>query len=78
MRLICVLPTLSLLLGASASSLDYRHPDAHPLDARDVSDVCAFVNAELIVLSEYNAPTDVGGLGQFNDPLLNLFQPSLL
>ena len=41
MRLFHVLPIISLLFGARASSLDSRRPDAHPLDARDDSDVCA-------------------------------------
>lgn len=77
MRLVRVLPILSFLLGASASSLDTRHPHAHPLDAHDVSDVCAYVNSDLEVLSEYKVLTDAGPLGQFNGPLLNLFQPSL-
>ena len=44
MHLFRVLPFLSLLFGASASSLDSRRPDAHPLDARDVSNVCAVLN----------------------------------
>ena len=43
MRLFCVFPFLSLLFGARASSLDSRRPDAHPLDARDVSNVCATI-----------------------------------
>ena len=45
MRLFLVFPFLSLLFGASASSLDSRRPDAHPLDARDVSNVCATLNS---------------------------------
>jgi hypothetical protein len=49
MRIFLVLPIFSILFGASASSLDSRWLDAHPLDARDGLDLCAFVNADLVV-----------------------------
>ena len=67
MQLFRVLPILSLLFGARASSLDSRRPDAHPLDARDVSDVCATLDPgtdddsllyDVILMSGY--------YGQFN------------
>ena len=47
MRLFQVLPILSLLFGTHASSLDLRQLDAHPLDARDFSDVCAILDPTL-------------------------------
>ena len=47
MRLFHVLPILSLLSGASASSLDSRTPAAHPLDTRELLDVCASVDVDL-------------------------------
>ncbi|KAN0135202.1 hypothetical protein V8E53_007093 [Lactarius tabidus] len=48
MRLFHVLPILGLLFGVSASSLDSRAPAAHPLDARELLDVCASVNVDLL------------------------------
>ena len=59
MRLFRVLPALSLLLGARAFSLDSRGQAAHPLDARDLLDVCVSLNAELAV------PDDQGLLSAF-------------
>jgi hypothetical protein len=59
MRLFRVLPVLSLLLVARASSLDSRGQASHPLDARDLLDVCVFLNAELAV------PDDQGLLSAF-------------
>ncbi|KAN0135198.1 hypothetical protein V8E53_007089 [Lactarius tabidus] len=56
MRLFRALPTLSLLLGASTSSLDSRQSNAHPLDVREVNDVCAPVNVDL------QAPNLLGNL----------------
>ncbi|KAH9051581.1 hypothetical protein EDB83DRAFT_2316717 [Lactarius deliciosus] len=50
MRLFRVLPVLSLLFGTGASSLQSREPAAHPLDARDLVDVCASVHTPLIAL----------------------------
>jgi hypothetical protein len=46
MRIFHILPIFSLLVGIRASSLDSRRPDAHPLDARDVSDVCALLTPD--------------------------------
>jgi hypothetical protein len=74
MRLFHVLPILSLLFGAHASSLDSRHPDPHPFDARDVLDVCASVDTELVVPDQLGVLTAVGVIGQFNAPALNRFK----
>ena len=67
MRLFHVLSILSLLFGARAFSLDSRQSDAHPLDARDVSDVCATLDpldpSEVNLL---NALLPLGLLGQFD------------
>jgi hypothetical protein len=75
MRLFRALPTLSLLLGASTSSLDSRQSNAHPLDVREVNDVCAPVNVDL------QAPNLLGNLlgasgviGQFKPRSLDRFQ----
>jgi hypothetical protein len=70
MRLFRVLPILSLLFGARASSLDSRQPAAHPLDARYLLDVCALVKTELIIPNPItNGPLVIGAIGQFNVPL---------
>ncbi|KAN0135205.1 hypothetical protein V8E53_007096 [Lactarius tabidus] len=60
MHLFRILPILSLLFGAHASSLDPRRPDAHPLDARDLSDVCGSLNTELVVPDLLGILTAVG------------------
>ncbi|KAH9051576.1 hypothetical protein EDB83DRAFT_2521972 [Lactarius deliciosus] len=60
MRLFRVLPVPSLLFGARAASLQSREPAAHPLDARDLLDVCASVNAELVVPDLLGVLTAVG------------------
>jgi hypothetical protein len=44
MHPLCLLPALSLLLGARASFLDSRGSVHHRLDMRDTPDVCATVN----------------------------------
>ncbi|KAI0048159.1 hypothetical protein FA95DRAFT_1491411 [Auriscalpium vulgare] len=49
MRIFRVLPALALFAGARASSLDGRAPVAHPLDTRDVLDICAAIDVELTV-----------------------------
>ena len=77
MRLFHVLPTLSLLFGARASSLDSRQSDAHPLDARDVSDVCAMLDPspateENLFIAFVISDT----IGQFDVSCLNRFQAS--
>ncbi len=72
MRLFRVLPILSLLFGARASSLESREPAAHPLDARDLLDVCASVNVELVVPNLLGVLTAVGIVGQSN---VTLSQP---
>ncbi|KAH9980421.1 hypothetical protein BJV74DRAFT_109935 [Russula compacta] len=62
MRLFPVLPLLSLLfgVGARASSLDSRAPVPHPLDVRDLSDVCASLDTELVVPDALGILTAVG------------------
>jgi hypothetical protein len=78
MRLLHVLPILSLLFGASASSLDSRMLDAHPLDARDVSDVCAsWVNQQLyLTISDGDPDDDVTlDIGGFSQPNIFRCQP---
>ena len=77
MRLFLVLPFLSLLFGASASSLDSRRPDAHPLDARDVSNVCAVFNAEEVPPGLSLILSLLGLTSQFNGPLSQSI-PSIL
>jgi hypothetical protein len=79
MRLFHVLPILSFLFGASASSLESRQPDAHPLDARDVSDVCALLNPDSSNPSYSQLVQELGYTGQygpFNAPTLNCFKAS--
>ena len=70
MRLFRVLPIFSLLFGTRASSLDSRAPDAHPLDARDLLDVCASVDTDLVVPNLLGGILSAAGaIGQFNIPL---------
>ncbi|KAI9431247.1 hypothetical protein H4582DRAFT_2009867 [Lactarius indigo] len=69
MRLFRVLPALGFLFGARASSLQSREPAAHPLDARDLLDVCASVSTELVVPDVLNILTAVGVIGQSQIPL---------
>ena len=64
MRLFHLLPILSFVFGAGASSLDSRMPDAHPLDARDVPNVCAYLNTELEVPYFIFFDEDVGEISQ--------------
>jgi hypothetical protein len=67
MRLFRALPILGSLLGASASSLDSRRPDPHPLDARDDLDLCSTIDKELAVPKlSTGASTVAGMLSQFN------------
>ena len=67
MRLFPLLPILSLLFGARASSLDSRRPDAHPLDVRDAPDVCGGIDKELAVPDiSTGAITSAGMLSQFD------------
>ena len=62
MRLFRVLSLLSLLFGgACASSLDSREPA--PPDVRDVLDVCASVDTELVVPDLQGMLTAIGELG---------------
>jgi hypothetical protein len=63
MRLSRVIPALSLLFGARASSLDSREPASHPLDVRDLLDVCASINTELAVPDLLGVLTAVGVIG---------------
>ena len=70
MRFFRVFPFLSLLFGASASSLDSRAPAAHPLDTRELLDVCASVNVDLEAPNLLgNVLGATGVIGQFNSPL---------
>ena len=73
MRLFRVLSTLSLLFGARASSLGSRQSDAHPLDARDVSDVCAMLDPSPATEENlFLALIDASLYGQFD---VSLSQP---
>ena len=79
MRLFRVLPILSLLFGARASSLDSRQLDAHPLDARDVSDsdVCTILSSGSMSVEDpslFFAFLLSGIYGQFDVPLSQQFQ----
>jgi len=53
-----VLPALCLLFGARASQLDSRVP--HILDARELLDVCALLDMELVVPDIHGILTAVG------------------
>ncbi|KAH9170198.1 hypothetical protein EDB89DRAFT_1331255 [Lactarius sanguifluus] len=67
MRLFRILPVLSLLFGTGRSSLQSREPAAHPLDARDLLDVCASVHTPLIALRLYISSLRIlGQPGQFD------------
>ena len=80
MRLFRLLAFLSLLFGASASSLDSRRPDAHPLDARDLPNVCATLTSEdTTAYPSLHSTMGLFGLSsQFNGPLSPSFQTSLI
>jgi hypothetical protein len=74
MRLSRVLSTFCFLFGACASSLDSRAPAAHPLDARELLDVCASVNTELVVPDLLGSIlTAAGPISQFNAPFSQPF-----
>jgi hypothetical protein len=81
MRLLHILPILSLFFGASASSLDSRTLglDAHLLDARDVPDVCAsLVNQELSITIPVDDNPDENydiGIGTLRQSNISLSQP---
>lgn len=62
MRLFRILPVLSLLFGARASSLKLPESAAHSLDAcaNGLLDVCAPVNADLVVPDLLGVLTAVG------------------
>ncbi|KAN0135206.1 hypothetical protein V8E53_007097 [Lactarius tabidus] len=62
MRLFRALPILGSLLGASASSLDSRRPDPHPLDARDDLDLCSTIDKELAVPKLSTGASTVAGM----------------
>ena len=64
MRLFCILPVLSVLLGGRASSLDSRDPAPHRLDVRDTPDVCGLVNSEIVVPDILGILTAVGVIGK--------------
>ncbi|KAI0247441.1 hypothetical protein BJV78DRAFT_1245779 [Lactifluus subvellereus] len=60
MRLFKLFSLLSLLFGVRASSLDSRSPAPHPLDTRDLLDVCASINVNLEVPDLLGILTAVG------------------
>ena len=64
MRLFCILPVLSLLLGGRASSLDSRDSAPHRFDVRDTPDVCGLVNSEIVVPDILGILTAVGVIGK--------------
>ena len=65
MRLFYLLPILSFLFGTGASSLDSRMPGAHPLDARDVPNMCAYINMDLEILNHVSKKIEnVGAISQ--------------
>jgi hypothetical protein len=66
MRLFRVLPALSLLFGARASSLDSRAPAPHRNDVRDLLDVCASLDTEVVVPDQLGILTAVGVIGASN------------
>ena len=72
MRLFHGLPILSFLFGAGVSSLDSRAPNAPALDARDVLDICAYIDQQLDVMSWY-ITVSAGVISQSNVPSLNRF-----
>ncbi|KAI9439301.1 hypothetical protein H4582DRAFT_2076004 [Lactarius indigo] len=59
-RLFHALPVLGLLFEARASSLKAREPAAHPLDVRDLLDVCASVNTQIAVPDVHGVLTIAG------------------
>jgi hypothetical protein len=82
MHIILVLPIFSFLFAARASSLDSRWPDAHPLDARDVTDVCSLVSTEFEVPDSDGNTEDIGLLRQSNNfpsqPISSVFTVKLI
>ena len=63
MRLFKFFSLFGLLFGARASSLSSREPAPHPLDTRELLDVCASINAELNVPDLLGIVTAVGVIG---------------
>ncbi|KAH9961729.1 hypothetical protein BC827DRAFT_256215 [Russula dissimulans] len=61
MRLFRLLPALGVPFGARAFSFESRERDPRPLSARDI-DVCACINAELVVPNSLGIQTPVGVL----------------
>jgi hypothetical protein len=66
MRIFYLLPIFSLSFGASTPSLHSRWLNGYPLDARDVTNVCTFIDTELQVPNANNDFVSVGVLSQFN------------
>ena len=64
MRLFKLFSLFSLLLGARASTSSSHDP--HPLDVRELLDVCAFVNADLEVPNLLGILTILGKIGESN------------
>ena len=71
MRLFHVLPILTLLFGAHAFSRDSRQSNAHPLDARDFSDVCAILDPSPMDLYLYASFWGSNVYGQFDAPFFS-------
>jgi hypothetical protein len=64
MRLFKLISLLGLFFWARASSLKTREPASHPLDARELPDVCALVNEYLAVPLQSGYKDSVGFLCQ--------------
>jgi hypothetical protein len=64
MRLFKLFSLLSLFFGARAFSLKSREPAPHPLDVRDLLDVCASINIDLAVPDLLGILTAVGVIGR--------------
>jgi hypothetical protein len=62
MRPFHLLPVLGLLFGARAFGLDSRALFSHPLDVRDTTDTCAFLDTALTV-TKLGVQITVGTLG---------------
>ena len=73
MRLFHILPIISFLFEAGASSLDWGMPDAHLPDARDVPNVCAYLNTELEVPCFIFFDDDVGEISQSKVPSFSTY-----
>jgi hypothetical protein len=64
MRLFKLFSPLTLLFGARASSLKSREPAPHPLDVRDLLDLCAPIDREFVVPNSLGVLLSFGVLGR--------------